>query len=162
MLFKPLKPLKEDKEFKEEEEEEEPKDSAITLKFPPISSKLSNPSKDAKEFKEEDSAFTSKSPPISVSLPIPSYEVIQACMVIKFPVIFFKLYNPSRLVRLLHSIVKFPSISVSKLSNFCKVRILFPCTIILPITLVYPAVWKSIKSCSVSKIISPVYVPFAA
>ena len=50
MLFKPLKPLKEDKDSKEEEEEEE--DSAITLKFPPIVSKLSNPSKDAKDFKE--------------------------------------------------------------------------------------------------------------
>ena len=48
MLFKPLKPLKEDKDSKEEEEE----DSAITLKFPPIVSKLSNPSKDAKDFKE--------------------------------------------------------------------------------------------------------------
>ena len=41
MLFKLLKPLKEDKDFKE--------DSAITLKFPPIVSRLSNPSKDSKE-----------------------------------------------------------------------------------------------------------------
>ena len=58
------------------------------------------PLKDAKEFKEEDPAITLKFPPISVRLFIPSYEVIPAFSVIKFPVIFFKLYNPSRLVRL--------------------------------------------------------------
>ena len=56
MLFKLLKPLKEDKDFKE--------DSAITLKSPPIVSKLSNPSKDAKYSKQKSLAFTSKSPPM--------------------------------------------------------------------------------------------------
>ena len=45
MLFKPFKPLKEDKALKGE-------DSTITLKSPPIVSKLSNPSKDAKTYKE--------------------------------------------------------------------------------------------------------------
>ena len=45
MLFKPFKPLKEDKAFKEAF-------PPITLKFPPIVSKLSNPSKDSKAFKE--------------------------------------------------------------------------------------------------------------
>ena len=154
MLFKPFKPLKDAKDSKKPVDTGE----VITLKFPPIISRLSNPSKDFKTYKP---VFTSKSPPISVRLPIPSYEVIIAFLVVKFPVIFFKLYNPSRLVRLSQSIVKFPSISCSKLSNFCKVRIL-SCIVILPITLVYPAFWKSIKSCSVSKLMSPVYVPFAA
>ena len=50
MLFKLLKPLKEDKDLKEEELE----DSAITLKFPPIISRLSKPSKDSKASKEEE------------------------------------------------------------------------------------------------------------
>ena len=45
MLFKPFKPLKEDKDSKEET-------SPITLKFPPIVSKLSNPSKEDKDFKQ--------------------------------------------------------------------------------------------------------------
>ena len=86
MLFKLLKPLKEDKAFKEDS-------LSIILKFPPIVSRLSNPSKDSKE----ELAFTSKSPPMLFK---PFKPLKEASQVIKFPVIFFKLYNPSRLVRL--------------------------------------------------------------
>ena len=95
MVSRLSKPSKDAKEFKEEEE-----DLAFTSKSPPMLFKPLKPLKDAKEFKEEDPAITLKFPPISVRLFIPSYEVIPAFSVIKFPVIFFKLYNPSRLVRL--------------------------------------------------------------
>ena len=130
MLFKPLKPLKDAKEFKEEEK------SAITLKFPPIVSRFSKPSKDAKKFEEEDSAITLKSPPIVSRFRNPSKEVIPPALIIRLSVIVFKPYKPSKVVKVEHSNLSEPLISVSRLFNFCKVVIFCPLTITFPLTLV--------------------------
>ena len=83
MLFKLLKPLKEDKAFKEDS-------LSIILKFPPIVSRLSNPSKDSKE----ELAFTSKSPPMLFKPFKPLKE--DSAITLKFPPIVSKFSNPSK------------------------------------------------------------------
>ena len=134
----------------------------MTSKSPPILFKLLNPWNDFKSRDSEEEASTLKLPPIVSRFCNPSKDVMRPLVIIRLSVIVFKPYKPSKEVRVEHSNLSEPLISVSRLPNFCKVLIPFPFTIILPMILVCPAAWKSIKSCSVSKTISPAYIPFAA
>ena len=100
--------------------------------------KLLKPLKEDKDLKEEleDFAITLKFPPIVSRFRNPSKEVIFPSLIIRLSVIVFKPYKPSKVVKVEHSNLSEPLISVSRLSNFCKVVISPPLTITFPLTLV--------------------------
>ena len=93
------------------------------------------PLKDTKDFKE-DLTITLKFPPMVSRFRNPSKEVISPSLIIRLSVIVFKPYKPSKVVKVEHSNLSEPLISVSRLSNFCKVVISPPLTITFPLTLV--------------------------
>ncbi len=180
MLFRLFNPLKEAKEVKEEivvtlkfppmacRFSSPSKDSravrelfflASISKFPPMVCRFSSPSKDSRaereeEEKEEEEVFISKSPPMLFRLFNPSKETMLPSVMRRFSVIFARLYRPSNEVNERHSKVREPSISVSRLSNFCKVFSSLPRTMMLPWMRVCPAALKSSRSCSVSQMMS--------
>ena len=94
------------------------------------------PLKEDKDSKEEDSAITLKFPPMVSRFRNPSKEVISPSLIIRLSVIVFKPYKPSKVVKVEHSNLSEPLISVSRLSNFCKVVISHLLTITFPLTLV--------------------------